>query len=95
MDRELMIQAVEAAMDNKRDMDTPWSTYAAAAVDALGWRSIADDPPDAGDLIILTDGDARWMTTAHVRSDYFMRWQDTKPHVGTHWHPVHELPKKN
>ena len=67
MDRESMIEDVMAAMDNKADMDTPWRVYAAAAVDALGWRSFDDEKPDDGEFVMVTDGKARWMDMYYSR----------------------------
>lgn len=87
MDRDLMIQAVEAAMDNVHDMDTPWSTYAAAAVDALGWRTFETDPPERGDFIMATNMRARWVDK-YASPDVPSRFGE---HVATHWHPVHDL----
>ena len=89
MDRETMIEDVMSAMDNKADMDTPWRVYAAAAVDALGWRSFEDEVPERGDFIIVTDGKARWVEK-HFIGAFPPSFGD---HTGTHWHPVHELPK--
>lgn len=88
MDRESMIEDVMAAMDNKAYMDTPWRVYAAAAVDALGWRSFDDEKPDDGEFVMVTDGKARWM-------DMYYSRQATRfgEHTATHWHPVHDLPK--
>ncbi len=89
MDRDAMIEAVMLAMDNKADMDTPWSVYAAAAVDALGWRSV-DDKPDERSFVMATDGHARWID-AHTLD---FAWPPTfDGRTATHWHPVHDLPK--
>lgn len=87
MHRDVMIEAVEVAMDNKADMDTPWSVYAAAAVDALGWRSFETEKPEDGDFIVVTDGKARWV------DKYYLRQASRfGSHVATHWHPVQDLP---
>ena len=94
MDRELLIQIAAAAMDNVHDMDTNTNDFAAAAVDALGWRTLDRDLPEPGDLIVLTDGEARWMEKFYPDSEMsWRRWTDTKPHIATHWHPLHELPE--
>lgn len=88
MDRDAMIAAVEAAMDNVHDMDTPWSSYAAAAVDALGWRPVSD-MPDERSFVMATDGHARWID-AHTAN---FAWPPTfGDRTATHWHPVHDLP---
>lgn len=89
MNRDDAIDIVQHALDNVHDMDTPWSVYAAAAVDALGWRSLADDPPDEdGELVIATDGKARWL------AKWFSDYPDINfgNHKATHWHPVLDLP---
>ena len=89
MEREAMIADVMAAMDNKADMDTPWRVYAAAAVDALGWRTFEAEKPDDGDFILVTDGKARWIDKYFIGSHLPKFGQ----HIGTHWHPVHDLPQ--
>lgn len=89
MNRDAMIEAVMSAMDNKADMDTPWSVYAAAAVDALGWRTFEDEKPDEGAFVLVTDGKARW-----IDKYYFRQVSRFGPHTATHWHPVHDLPTK-
>ena len=88
MDRETMIEAVMSAMDNKADMDTSWRTYATAAVDALGWRPVADKP-DERSFVMATDGHARWID-AHT---FEWAWPPNfEGRVATHWHPVQDLP---
>lgn len=89
MDRDAMIEAVEMALDNVHDMDVPWSIYAAAAVDALGWRAFEADKPDDGDFIVVTDCKARWVDC------YFLSAGAPRfgEHIATHWHPVQSLPK--
>lgn len=87
MDRDAMIENVMAAMDNKADMDTPWRVYAAAAVDALGWRLFEKEKPEEGQFILVTDGKARWI------DKYYSRQASRfGSHTATMWHPVHELP---
>lgn len=88
MDRESMIEDVMSAMDNKADMDTPWRVYAAAAVDALGWRSFEAQKPDDGAFILVTDGKARWIEKYFI-GPYVPKFGN---HTATMWHPVHELP---
>lgn len=85
-----MIEAVEAAMDNKADMDTPWRVYAAAAVDALGWRPVSDEP-EPGSFVIATNCEARWIDAHTSPFSWPPMWSGF---VATHWHPVHDLPKR-
>jgi len=88
MNRDEMIEAVELAMDNVHDMDTPWSRYAEAAVDALSWRPVTDRPRDRS-FVVVTDGNARWVDTC----TFDFAWPPKfGSHVATHWHPVHDLP---
>ena len=75
-------------MDNISDMDTRISDFAAAAVDALGWRTFEKSQPEDGDWILVTDGEARWVDR------YFLPHAAHKfgSHVATHWHPVQDFP---
>lgn len=88
MNREAMIEEVIAAMDNKADMDTPWRVYAAAAVDALGWRPVSDVPDDRS-FVMATDGTARWIDARTFSWAWPPTWEGR---TATHWHPVHDLP---
>ena len=91
MNRDAMIVAVEEAMDRVHDMDVPWSRYAAAAVDALGWRPV-DDKPDERQFVMATDGTARWIDACTFDWAWPPTWEGR---VATHWHPVHDLPAKS
>lgn len=84
-----MIAEVEHALDNVHDMDTPWSRYAAAAVDALGWRPVSDKP-SAKSFVVATDGTARWVDARTSEWDWPPTWEGR---TATLWHPVHDLPK--
>ena len=87
MDRDTLVQDVEDALDRVMDMDTPWSVYAAAAVDALGWRLISSNPPSKGSRVLASDGKALWM-------DFFYQSVPMTfgSHTATHWHPIQPLP---
>jgi hypothetical protein len=55
------------------------------------WHDLTADleRPMCGELVIATDGEARWMDMLIEGFDD-MRWQG---HIATHWHPVLDLPK--
>lgn len=77
------------AMDNVHDMDTSRTDYAKAAAEGLGWIEIAKELPEFEDVVVCTDGEARWLDK---RMKYFqeMRWNG---HTPTHWHPIADLPR--
>lgn len=62
------------------------------------WHDVEVDPPPQGDLVIATDGEARWLDMAHAYA-----WNEPgrgmtlcgfgpKLRVATHWHTVREIP---
>lgn len=57
------------------------------------WQSIDLDPPTAGEMVIATDGVARWMDMLIMafwdEPAHGLRWQG---HIATHWHAVREVP---
>ena len=87
MHKEDAVYLAHHAMDNICDMDTTLMMYAAAAVEALGWRSIETDLPELDQTVVCTDGTHRWLD---MRTSYSpdMMWQGHKP---THWHPIQLL----
>lgn len=89
MDRQTLIDEFRDAMDNFNDMDVTLSDFARAAVNCLGWRELANEKPEEGDMVIATDGKARWMDM-WFSSILQMCWNGK--HVATHWHPVLDLP---
>lgn len=88
MNREDMIEAVVRAMDNVADIDTPWSKYAAVAVDALGWQDFNKTSPQTGGFVICTNGRARWVD----KYSWAGRVPEFDGAKATHWHPVQEIP---
>ena len=76
------------AMDNINDMDVSLEQYAEAAAIGLGWRDLLKDVPIAGEVVVATDGEARWLD---MRTPYSfdMKWQG---HTATHWHSIADLP---
>lgn len=76
------------AMDNVADMDTSRTDYAKAAAEGLGWIAISKELPALEDVVVCTDGIARWLDkrTEHFP---FMKWNG---HTPTHWHPLADLP---
>lgn len=87
MDRQILIDEFHDAMDNRNDMDVTLREFATAAVDCLGWRDLAKDKPDDRDMVIATNGKARWMDM-WLKGAPFMKWQG---HSATHWHPILDL----
>lgn len=78
------------AMDNIADIDTGRTQYAKAAADGLGWIELKKEIPALDDVIVCTDGKARWLD---MRMSGFeemeMKWDG---HTATHWHPIADLP---
>jgi hypothetical protein len=59
---------------------------------ALGWRDLSKEKPDNGDMVIATDGKARWMDIYSTAMPQ-MTWSgDNRHHVATQWHLVLNLP---
>lgn len=77
-----------AAMDNVHDMDTSLTKYARAAAEGLGWIDLAKEKPDLDDVVVCTNGKARWLDQRIAGFDQ-LKWQE---HVATHWHPLADLP---
>jgi hypothetical protein len=75
-------------MDKIPDMSTIDRAYAKAAAEGLGWRDLSKDVPWFGEVVVATDGEARWldMRTPH---SFDMKWQG---HTATHWHSIADLP---
>ena len=76
------------AMDNISDMDTSLTRYAKAAAEGLGWRPIAEEVPPLNDVVVCTDGKARWLDKRMPELPE-MKWNG---HTPTHWHPLADLP---
>lgn len=79
------------AMDNVHDMDTGRAQYAKAAAEGLGWIDLKQEIPALDDVVVCTDGNARWLDK---RMDGFeeaemLKWDG---HTATHWHPITDLP---
>ncbi len=79
------------AMDGIHDMDTGLTDYAKAAAKGLGWIDLAKDKPELDDVVVCTNGKARWLDK---RMDGFegihmLKWNG---HTATHWHPIADLP---
>lgn len=94
MNRDDLIDEFRDAMDNRADYDTSLRDYAAAAVDRLGWRDLQKEKPDNREMVIATDGKARWMDMWIDIHDG-MTWAshvDRTLHVATYWHPILDLP---
>jgi hypothetical protein len=83
-----MTDLIWCAMDNRRDMDTSLTDYAKAATEAVGWREVTKEMPDINDVVVCTNGKARWLDKRIVGCDE-LKWQE---HVATHWHPLLDLP---
>lgn len=62
---------------------------------AFDWNDIDNDPPNEGELVIATDGVARWMDMLMMpfwdEPGRGLRWQG---HVATHWHAVRCIPER-
>jgi hypothetical protein len=56
--------------------------------ESLGWIEIAKALPAFEEVVVCTDGVARWLDK---RTEHFldMRWMG---HAPTHWHPLADLP---
>lgn len=91
MDIDDAAEEAFVAMDNISDYDTNLHMYAKAAVKALGWRELAKELPDLEDVVVCTDGTARWLD---MRTEHFpdMKWTG---HTPTHWHPLLNLPQSS
>lgn len=76
------------AMDNVHDLDTGRTQYAKAAAEGLGWIDLAKEKPDLDDVVVCTNGKARWLDKRIAGFDQ-LKWQE---HVATHWHPLADLP---
>lgn len=76
------------AMYNISDMDTTLGEFAKAAAEGLGWRDLSKDVPIAGEIVVATDGAARWLDMRTAYS-FDMKWQG---HTATHWHSIADLP---
>lgn len=65
-------------------------------LDRFRWRdlSLDDEQPRDGELVIATDGEARWMDIHSPGLDIPMTFFDSRRHVATHWHPILEIPKR-
>lgn len=86
---------VRDAMDRIQDSDTRISDLAIAATNALGWQDVTKCLPEKGDVVMCTDGKARWMDRYDPDSPIF-----DKPFLGTpmypnavptHWHPIQNI----
>jgi hypothetical protein len=87
MNRDDAIEVVFEAMDNIQDYDTTLHDYAAAAVKALGWHSLATTLPEIDQVVVCTDGTARWLDK-RTKYQPDMKWTG---HTPTHWHPILEI----
>lgn len=77
------------AMDNISDMDTTLTQYAKAAAEGLGWRDLSKEIPELNDVVVCTNGKARWLDRRVAGFDE-LKWQE---HIATHWHPLADLPQ--
>ena len=78
------------AMDNIMDMDTSRTDFAKAAAEGLGWIALKEDIPALDDVVVCTDGKARWLDKR--MSDFEEREMKWDGHIATHWHPIADLP---
>lgn len=78
------------AMDNISDMDTSLEEFAKAAAEGLGWRDLSKDVPIVGEVVVATNGKARWLD-ARTPWSFELKWQE---HTATHWHPISDLPSR-
>lgn len=74
-------------------MDTSREAELERELAAFDWHSIDHDPPVEGEMIIATDGRARWMDMLIMAfwddPGRGLRWQN---HIATHWHAVRQIP---
>lgn len=66
-------------------------------LDRFRWHDLSrdDEQPADGELLIATDGEARWMDMFHRGIDIPMTFFDgQESHTATHWHPVLEIPPR-
>jgi hypothetical protein len=65
--------------------------------DRWRWHDLTRDdeqPPD-GNLVVATDGKARWLAIFHRGIDIPMTFFDgQESHTATHWHPILEIQAK-
>lgn len=64
-------------------------------LDRWRWHDLSrdDEQPQEGEMVIATDGAARWMDIFHSVTNLPMSFCDgIGIHTATHWHPVLELP---
>lgn len=54
----------------------------------LGWRALVDEAPREGDVVIATDGEARWMDAYYPQIVTSLTWYGVKRHIATHWFPL-------
>lgn len=87
MDRQSRIDEVYEAMSNVHDMDTSLTDFAKAAVECLGWRDVNESLPDIDDVVVCTNGKARWLD----RRTASMRELKCMGHTATHWHPLADV----
>lgn len=91
MNIEDRTEIVWVAMDNVSDMETSRTQYARAAAEALGWIELAKERPELDDVVVCTNGKARWLDKRIVGFDE-LKWQE---HIATHWHPLADLPPRS
>lgn len=77
------------AMDSISDIDVSLEQYASAAAKGLGWRDLSKDVPIIGEVVVATDGKARWLDARQPFDGFELKWQR---HTATHWHPIADLP---
>lgn len=79
------------AMDNVHDMDTSRTMYAKAAAEGLGWIDLKSEIPALDDVVVCTDGKARWLDKRMngFEEREMLKWDG---HTATHWHPIADLP---
>lgn len=77
------------AMDDISDMDVSLEQYAEAAAVGLGWRDLSNEVPIVGEVVVATDGNARWLDARQPYCGFELKWQG---HTATHWHSIADLP---
>lgn len=79
------------AMDGVHDMDTGLTDYAKAAAKGLGWIDITKEIPTIEDVVVCTDGKARWLDKRMqgFEENEMLKWGG---HTATHWHSLADLP---